>query len=676
MFKGHPKGLLVLAITNMGERFGYYTMLAILALYMQAKFGLSSSTTSLIYGSFLAMVYFLPLFGGYVADKVLGYGKTIFLGIAVMFLGYLLLAVPTGADSTGKIMMFGALALISMGTGFFKGNLQALVGNLYEADIYKGKRDIAFSIFYMFINIGAFFAPSVANSINNSILAQEKFTYEASIPKSYVALNDKVVDKDTYVAEIFSQNEAKGDKSFIENLIGTGKKTFATAKDSSRYIDKMKKKDGVLFQADRDNYLFKLKAAGLYQLTASKQLSDPKQMVSKAEYEMLDSKMAADIEAKEAIKAKIKAINITDPNLFGSNTPDGFATNFAEKYVVQSLTKSYNYAFAIACGSLVLSVLVFILFRKTWKGVDVTHKQQLKKAKDSGKVSDVVILTPAQVKERVIALLLVFFVVIFFWMSFHQNGLCMTFFARDYTLSDITPTHSMMFSLLALIPFIAFAYGIYLASFGLFGNKRNVKIGGIISALGLAGLGAYYLVVVQNITGMVKITPQIFQQFNPLFIILLTPIAVAFFTFLNNKGKEPSAPKKIGFGMLIAALGFILLLVGSMGLPAPSDIKGVSDSLVSPNWLISTYFVLTIAELFLSPMGLSFVAKVAPPQYKGMMQGGWLAATAIGNYLVGVMGMFWEDLSLTMFWGVLVICCLLSAAFIFAIMKRLEKATN
>jgi len=414
----------------------------------------------------------------------------------------------------------------------------------------------------------------------------------------------------------------------------------------------------------------------LYQLTASKQLSDPKQMVSKAEYEMLDSKMAADIEAKEAIKAKIKAINITDPNLFGSNTPDGFATNFAEKYVVQSLTKSYNYAFAIACGSLVLSVLVFILFRKTWKGVDVTHKQQLKKAKDSGKVSDVVILTPAQVKERVIALLLVFFVVIFFWMSFHQNGLCMTFFARDYTLSDITPTHSMMFSLLALIPFIAFAYGIYLASFGLFGNKRNVKIGGIISALGLAGLGAYYLVVVQNITGMVKITPQIFQQFNPLFIILLTPIAVAFFTFLNNKGKEPSAPKKIGFGMLIAALGFILLLVGSMGLPAPSDIKGVSDSLVSPNWLISTYFVLTIAELFLSPMGLSFVAKVAPPQYKGMMQGGWLAATAIGNYLVGVMGMFWEDLSLTMFWGVLVICCLLSAAFIFAIMKRLEKATN
>jgi POT family proton-dependent oligopeptide transporter len=98
--------------------------------------------------------------------------------------------------------------------------------------------------------------------------------------------------------------------------------------------------------------------------------------------------------------------------------------------------------------------------------------------------------------------------------------------------------------------------------------------------------------------------------------------------------------------------------------------------LVSPNWLIGTYFTLTIAELFLSPMGLSFVAKVAPPQYKGMMQGGWLAATAIGNYLVGVLGMFWDRLPLYAFWSVLIICCLLSATFLFSIMKRLEKATN
>ncbi|MDR1459668.1 MAG: MFS transporter, partial [Bacteroidales bacterium] len=142
MFKNHPKGLLVLALTNMGERFGYYTMLAILTLYMQAKFGLSSSSTSLIYGTFLGLVYFLPLLGGFFADKVFGYGKTILLGIGVMFMGYLLLAFPSDANMIGKVMMFGALLLISMGTGLFKGNLQALVGNLYESSLYKGKRDI------------------------------------------------------------------------------------------------------------------------------------------------------------------------------------------------------------------------------------------------------------------------------------------------------------------------------------------------------------------------------------------------------------------------------------------------------------------------------------------------------------------------------------------------------
>jgi len=128
--------------------------------------------------------------------------------------------------------------------------------------------------------------------------------------------------------------------------------------------------------------------------------------------------------------------------------------------------------------------------------------------------------------------------------------------------------------------------------------------------------------------------------------------------------------------MILASLGFVVLLVGSIGLPAPAALTGVSDVLVSPGWLIGTYFVLTLAELFLSPMGLSFVSKVSPPQYSGLMQGGWLAATAIGNLLVGVMGVFWDKMSLFAFWGVLITCCILSAIFIFSIMGRLEKATG
>ena len=662
MFKNHPKGLLVLALTNMGERFGYYTMLAILTLYMQAKFGLSSSTTSLIYGTFLALVYFLPLFGGIIADKALGYGKTILLGVFVMFTGYLLLAVPSNPDVMGKVMMFGALALIALGTGFFKGNLQALVGNLYEAAEYKGKRDIAFSIFYMFINVGAFFAPSAANSINNAFLQKEDFTYDATIPKNYVALNDKVLNATEKEAFIFEA--VKGHES-------------ATEKEKEDIVKKAKKKESVIFQEDADKCLFNLKAAGLQQLTASGKINDEAMTVSKEEYQLLSSRDAKDADAKTAVIEKINAVSVVNPALYGdSEHPEKFATNFAQSYVSKSLSKSYNLAFGVACISLIISVLIFLCFRRTWKPVDKTHKQQLKEAAKTGAMEDVIVLTKQQVRERMIALCLVFVVVIFFWMSFHQNGLCMTFFARDYTVSDISPTHNIAFALLSLLPFVVVVYGIYLAVMGLFGGKKKPLQGIVITLLGLAGMVAYYFSNVHNMTDMIKITPQIFQQFNPLFIVLLTPLSVALFTYLANKGKEPSAPRKIGFGMIIAAIGFIILLVGSLGLPAPSEIDGISNTLVSPNWLIGTYLVLTMAELFLSPMGLSFVAKVAPPQYKGMMQGGWLAATATGNLLVGVMGSFWDKLPLVAFWGVLVACCILSAAFIFSIMKRLEKATE
>ncbi|MDR0560836.1 MAG: MFS transporter, partial [Prevotellaceae bacterium] len=370
---------------------------------------------------------------------------------------------------------------------------------------------------------------------------------------------------------------------------------------------------------------------------------------------------------------RINAVKVTDATLYGDPVnPDKFSENFGKSYVDNSLSKSYNLAFSVACFSLIISLLVFVLFRRTWKMVDKTYKQQLKEASKNEQTAT---LSKAQVRERIIALMLVFFVVIFFWMSFHQNGLCMTFFARDYTASQISPAHNIIFSLMGLLPLIAVVYGIYLATVGLFGGKRNPLSGSILILIGIAGLAVYYFAGVQNATETVTITPQIFQQFNPLFIVLLTPASIALFTYLESRKREPSAPRKIGYGMLIAATGFMILLFASFGLKSPADINGISDVLVSPNWLIGSYLVLTLAELFLSPMGMAFVAKVAPPQYKGLMQGGWLAATAVGNLLVGVMGAFWDKLPLLAFWGVLIVCCILSATFIFSIIKRLEKVT-
>ena len=163
----------------------------------------------------------------------------------------------------------------------------------------------------------------------------------------------------------------------------------------------------------------------------------------------------------------------------------------------------------------------------------------------------------------------------------------------------------------------------------------------------------------------VEILPQIFQQFNPFFVVALTPVSLAIFGFLAKKGKEPSAPRKIGLGMQIAACGFGIMAFGSMGLPTPDALaQGADVSLVSPNLLIYTYLELKIAELLLSPMGMSFVSNVAPTKYKGM---------AIGIYMVSIFGYLWGGIELWMVWSVLIVLCLLSALFIFSIMKKLEK---
>ena len=253
-------------------------------------------------------------------------------------------------------------------------------------------------------------------------------------------------------------------------------------------------------------------------------------------------------------------------------------------------------------------------------------------------------------------------------MAFHQNGLTLTFFARDYTEATATGLNVMGFDVINLTLLIILVYGLFALFKGKTGKEKTIA--GLVSLASVAILGAQYYTKADS----VEILPQIFQQFNPFFVVALTPFSLALFGHLARKGKEPSAPRKIGLGMLIAALGFAIMAYGSVGLPTPNALaEGVTFDKVSPNWLISTYLILTFAELLLSPMGISFVSKVAPPKYKGMMMGGWFVATAIGNYMVAIIGYLWGDIQLWIVWSVLIVLCLLSALFIFSIMKKLEK---
>ena len=500
MFEGQPKGLWTLALANTGERFGYYTMLAVFALFLGENFGFAAGTASEIYTWFLTAVYFLPLIGGMAADRW-GYSKMVVIGILIMFFGYLLLSVPLGSGTVAIAAMGAALLLVSLGTGLFKGNLQVMVGDLYNAPEFANKRDSGFSLFYMAINVGALFAPTAAIGI----------------------------------------------------------------------------------------------------------------------------------------------------------------MNWAQTSLGYSKADSYHFAFAVACVSVIASILIYFLGRSTYKQVLSKKKKDLEPA--ANKIVEE--MAPAETKERIICLCLVFTVVVFFWMAFHQNGLTLTWFADEFTARSATGITGMEFNVVNLIWCILIVYGICGLLSG--GSAKGKTINTLLI---LVPAGILYYNYMQTAGEVVTVDAPIFQQFNPCFVVALTPVSIALFGWLAKKGKEPKAPVKIGLGMLVAACAYLLMMVCSFGLPATDHPNHVYD--YNPNLLVSTYLILTFAELLLSPIGISFVTKVAPSKYKGMMMGGWFVATALGNKLVSIPGHMW-DMPLYIVWGTLMCICLLAALFIFSIIKKLIK---
>jgi POT family proton-dependent oligopeptide transporter len=321
----------------------------------------------------------------------------------------------------------------------------------------------------------------------------------------------------------------------------------------------------------------------------------------------------------------------------------------------------------VACASLILSIAIYYLSRPTFRHVEGGSK----KAAGAAVVDD---LTPEQTKERLIALGLVFAVVIFFWMAFHQNGLSLTYFADEFTAQTSTGIQGMAFNVWNLVAVMFIVY----AGFSLFQSKTGKGKG--ISALIILAAVAFLIFSYSVQEGVIKVSAPMFQQFNPFYVVALTPVSLALFGWLAKTGKEPSAPRKIAYGMLVAGLAFCLMAFFSFDLPLPQTTPGPDGSPVamhvadvSPNLLIGTYLILTFAELLLSPMGISFVSKVAPPKYKGACMGGWFVSTALGNKLVSVSAYLWGGLPLWIVWSVFIVLCLLSALFMFSIMKRLEK---
>lgn len=528
----HPKALPFLFLSEMWERFGYYLMIGIFTLYLKDSergFGLNEAQASDLYGTFIALVFLTPFIGGLLADRVLGYRKSIIIGGILMGLGYILMSIKD------LNFLYLSMTLIILGNGFFKPNISTLLGNVYNEESYKARKDAGYNIFYMGINIGAFVCNFFGAALYNMYGWYAAFW-------------------------------AAGVGMFIGVLV------FIIGTKHYKHADQIKP------IGETDMPLLKILGTILL----------------------------------PAVIFGLIPLTFETP-LVGSKSTD---------------------AFLFGCIPVVFFYIH--LYRKS----------------------------PASEKPQIGAMLSIFAVVIAFWAIFKQNGSTMNTWAMNYTDREVPAVVQPLTTSLKLseeityakdsVPFIDKQFRVIekdkkVVAYPTYFNNQAAK--------DLPKEGATIRVFNTNL----------FQSVNPFWVIALTPLVVAFFAFLNRKGKEPSTPTKIAFGLLISALS-CLVMVGAVY--ASNNGAGKSSAW----WFISSYAVITIGELFLSPMGLSLVSKLSPARLTSLMMGGWFLATSIGNKLSGVLSSMWDGYEQKAnFFYLNFVLLGLAALLLFGMLRKLNK---
>lgn len=503
----HPKGLPFLFFAEMWERFGYYLMIGIFTLFLQddiknGGYGMSLTESFDIYGTFIALVFLTPFLGGLLADRKFGYRTSITVGGLMMGAGYCLLAVHN------ITVFYLALSLIIFGNGFFKPNISTLLGNLYNEDPYKSKKDAGFNIFYMGINIGAFICNFFGAALYNFFGWGHAFM-------------------------------AAGVGMFIGIII------FWIGMRHYKHVDVIKP------AKPEDAPLSKI-----FGLTI--------------------------------LPAFIAGIVgwLIPGDIFGSDSTDAFIF-----------------------GCIPVIFFYYNLYAKA----------------------------SADEKRPIAAMLAIFTVVIAFWAVFKQNGTALTKWADSYTdrtvpASVIGPVNKL--KLLSEVKYVKDTF-----------PKTDDHYRKIKDEAGNPIKEYTYHPYFKNIDPeqvpaegetIKLVNTSIFQSVNPGWVIVLTPVVVMFFSFLRRRGREPSTPSKIAWGLVISALSTFVMVAAVY-----SGNNGLEKNSV---WfLIASYGVITVGELFLSPMGLSLVSKMSPPRLTALMMGGWFLSTSIGNKLSGILATMWDN---------------------------------
>lgn len=544
MWKSHPKALPYLFLSEMWERFGYYLMIGIFTLYLkdvEAGFAMTEKEASDLYGTFIALVFLTPFIGGLIADRYFGYKKSIIIGGLMMGAGYMMMGIHDIK------MLYLAMTLVILGNGFFKPNISTLLGNFYNDEEYKDKKDEGYNIFYMGINVGAFICNFFGAAFK--ILFGWKYAFMAAGVGMFIGV--------------------------VVFLMGT-----------KHYGDKTEKK-GVQ-PGDMPFYKIVL-------------------------FILLPSVIFGVI--GWLIKGVQSEIN-PDCAIFGSDSTD---------------------AFIFAC----LPVIFF-------------YGSLYFKAKTED-------------KRPIGALLAIFGVVILFWAVFKLNGSALNNWGDKYTDRELTGNAQQIGSKLVLVDTLTYkkdSVALYDEAF-----RIQKKDGEVVKTVDypLYFRNVHQDKLPQEDSKVYTWSANLSQSINPGWVIILTPLVVAFFTYLRSRKKEPSTPTKIAFGLLISALSVLVMV-------AAVQIGNNGTEKVSVWWLVANYGVITIGELFLSPMGLSVVSKLSPKNITSLMMGGWFLSTSIGNKMSGVLASLWDtyDNKANFFW-VNFILLMFATLLMFALLKQLNK---
>lgn len=535
MFKQHPKALPYLFFSEMWERFGYYLMIGIFTLYLKdvkAGFSMTEAESADLYGTFIALVFLTPFFGGLIADRYWGYDKAIIIGGCLMGVGYCLMGVHS------LPVLYLAMTLVILGNGFFKPNISALLGNLYNTEKYKWQKDNGYNIFYMGINIGAF----ICNFFGAALYIMLGWEYAFM---------------------------AAGVGMFIGVIV------FLTGK--KHYGDHVKKK-GV------------------------------------APNDMPFSKIIYVIIIPAIVFGVIGWL--LPGSIFGSDSTDAF--------IFSCIPVIYFYGNLLA-----------------------------KATKDD--------------RRPIAALLAIFAVVILFWAVFKQNGSALNTWADQYTDREVKGTtgeYLVKLKQAKVYDYIKDSVEKRDQQFRI--TKINKKV---VKEINYPNYfknvadnkkpkdGDQYALWLANLS----------QSINPFWVVCLTPVVIVFFTLLRKRKKEPSTPTKIAIGLLVSAFSALVMVMA-----VNAGHNGTEK--VSVLWLFGCYGVMTIGELFLSPMGLSVVSKLSPSNITSLMMGGWFLATSIGNKLSGVLATLWDKYdNKTNFFLLNFVLLIIAASAMFVILRWLNK---